>query len=349
MAKYNSGLRYNSRISYNSAPIIIFITDSGIGNDTVEVVSVLVAIEDSGVGADTALINALISAIDSGLGQDSATATATITASDSGQGNDSIITSAVITANDSGVGVDSAQVAKPYFFVTEDGILQPLNVKVLRDSHVDLMPEIKVNSDTIPGRHGEIYFDSKLGARVIELSVLTEEYTVSQREALKRTLAQYLNPTGEAKSLVFFDDIEKQYLVKYAGKIDISQHYPSWMQFVIPFKSASPFIQGSFEMVQSGSGTLNNDGNVETPLTIEIAGPATNPSVTVGTYTLSYAGTINSGSTLIIDTEKLTAELDGVNVLPDYSGGFPWLSAGNTNVIGPGSGTTTFKWRARYL
>lgn len=348
MAKYNTGLRYNSKINYSSAPIIIFITDSGNGSDSVEIVSVFVAVEDTGTGIDTASINSLVSVIDSSIGADDVTAIANVLAIDSGQVNETISITVNAEAMDTGTGADAAMVAKTYYLVDANNTLRPLNVKVLSDSMIDLMPEIKVESDVIPGRHGEIYFDSKLGVRVIELKVLSNDFAVEDREALKRTMAQYLSPTGEAKPLVFFDDIEKQYLVKYAGKIDLTQ-YPTWMQFTLPFKSASPYIQGSFEMIHSGSGMLNNKGNLETPLVIEIAGPVSNPIVSVGIYTLTYTGTIDEGSTLIIDVENMAAELDGVNVLPDYSGGFPWLSVGYTTVTGASAGTTTFRWRARYL
>ena len=236
---------------------------------------------------------------------------------------------------------------KTDYLVDENNILQPLNVKVMRDSSIDLMPEPKADTDTIPGRHGEIYFGSKLGARAIELKVLASDFTAEEREDLKHTMAAYLSPIGDAKALVFADDLEKQYMVKYAGKIDPTQ-YPTWLQFVIPFKSALSYILGSFEEIQIGSGTITNAGNEETPLTIEIAGPVTNPSITIGTYTLIYTGTIDSGSTLIIDVEAMTVKLDGVNAVPDYSGGFPWLSAGNTTVTAASAGTTTFRYRGRW-
>lgn len=402
MAKYNSGLKYNSKNTYNSAPIIIFVYDSGSGSDSVEIL-VAVPIDETGTGTDAALVNALVALIDSSIGQDTVdlqytaivsdtgtgadvvsipditiavddsgvgtdavninaalavtdagqgndtiTATGNISMTDTGQGDDSVITSATVPIADSASGVDITKVAKTYYLVDENNILQPLNVKVLRDSLVDLMPEIKVESDTIPGKHGEIYFDSKLGARAIELKVLANDFTAEQREALKRTMAQYLNPVGDAKSLVFVDDVEKQYMVKYAGKIDLAQ-YPTWLQFVIPFKSALSYILGAFEEIKVGSGTIINIGNEDTPLVIEVAGPVTNPSVVVGTYTLAYTGTIDPGSTLIIDVESMTVELDGVNALPDYSGGFPWLPVGSTTVTAASAGTTTFRYRGRWL
>ena len=403
MPKYNSGLKYNSRTNYNSAPIIIFVNDSGSGGDVANIF-VSVPIDDAGTGTDSALAAALISSIDSGLGADTVymqytttvddagtgtdivsipditvsvndsgsgsdtinvivnlfmnetgigndnmSVTGNIKATDTGQGNDSMVNFATIPLSDNANGLDIIKVAKTYYHVNSNGILQPLNVRILRDSHIDLMPEIKIETDTIPGKHGEIHFDSKLGVRAIELSVATEEYTVEQREALKRTMAQYLNPASDAKALVFADDLEKQYMVKYAGKIDLSQHHPTWMQFVIPFKSATSYIIGSFGEEHIGSGTLTNVGNQEAPLTIEIVGPATNPSVTVGTSTLTYSGTVNGGSMLVIDTEKMTVELDGVNALPDYSGGFPWLSVGDTAVIAASTGITVFRYRGRWL
>ncbi len=349
MPKYNSGLKYNSRTNYNSAPIIIFVNDSGGGNDSVDVF-VANPINETATAIDEALIEALLNfEEDNGKGTDNVSTTGNVSVSDAMQGNDTVVAFATISASDTANSFDIIKVAKTYYLVDSNGILQPLNVRVLRDSHIDLMPEIKIETDTIPGKHGEIHFDSKLGVRAIELSVATEEYTVEQREALKRTMAQYLNPASDAKALVFADDLEKQYMVKYAGKIDLSQHHPTWMQFVIPFKSATSYIMGAFEEEHIGSGTLTNVGNQETPLTIEIVGPVTNPSVTVGASTLAYSGTVNAGSMLVIDTEKMTVELDGMNVLPNYSGGFPWLSVGDTAVIAASTGITVFRYRGRWL
>jgi len=82
---------------------------------------------------------------------------------------------------------------------------------------------------------------------------------------------------------------------------------------------------------------------------IEIAGPVTNPSVTVGGQTLSYTGSLAAGDKVVIDTEKMTVTFNGVNALGSYSGGFPKLQPGDTEVTAAAGGTTTWKWRDRWV
>ena len=99
---------------------------------------------------------------------------------------------------------------------------------------------------------------------------------------------------------------------------------------------SDPFIVGSFEKILTGSGDIVNNGTFETPIIIEIAGSSTNPTVTIGTDSFSYTGTIPSGQMLIIDTDKATAKLNGTNVLDKITGPLPYY-------IQPGSIPVTEK------
>lgn len=74
---------------------------------------------------------------------------------------------------------------------------------------------------------------------------------------------------------------------------------------------------------QSGSGasgivTVTNAGNTVAPLTLILTAGASslvNPAVTdvAGNGVISYGGTVPAGSTLVIDTDAMSALLDGVN------------------------------------
>jgi phage putative tail component, N-terminal domain len=235
------------------------------------------------------------------------------------------------------------------YFAISDGILKPLNVLVLRDSRTDLLPRVKDISEEIPGRHGEVSLSSKLQPRILELHVaVSEEFSVDERETIKRDLAKHLNPTLGAKSLVFADDIEKTYYVKYAGSIDLNQ-YPSWLEFTIPFKGSNPYILGTFDNAHIGSGIVENKGNVETPIIVKITGPASNPSITVGTATMQWSGEVADGKILVIDTEKMTVTYDGVNALNSYNRVFPKLPPGETEITVAGGGSTVIYWRDRWV
>ena len=81
---------------------------------------------------------------------------------------------------------------------------------------------------------------------------------------------------------------------------------------------------------------------------IEISGTVTDPTVVIGDDTLSYDGTINAGETLVIDTENMTAELDGENVLHNLTGDLPlMLQPGETAVTADSN--VTFIWREKWV
>lgn len=233
------------------------------------------------------------------------------------------------------------------FFVDENSILQPLGVRVTGDSRYELLPATRDNAEEIPGRHGEIDFGTELKARLLEIDVVTKEgLSPSEKNRLQRLYAMYLNPAKGPKKLVFADDINKTYLVKYSGKIDPTNK-PTWFKFTIPFKMSNPFIMGSFKKTLVGSGTLVNEGTEETGLIIEITGPVTNPSLTIGGETLSYNHAITTGQTLVIDTERQTAKIGNMNALDDYNGIFPKLQPGETKVISRNN--ITIKWRDKWI
>jgi predicted phage tail component-like protein len=248
-----------------------------------------------------------------------------------------------------GIGNLSGKAIAASFIITSDNILQPLNVQVLRDSREDLLPGIREFTEEIPGRHGEIDFGSEFQPRILELHVISvDDLNISLREQIKRDIAKYLDPTKGVKTLIFANDDTKTYNVKYAGRIDLKQ-YPTRLEFTIPFKCSDPFIMATYEKNHTGSGILTNEGTFETPVVITIKGPVTNPSVKIGNNTLTYTGTLSSTDTLIINTETMTVTFNGVNALANYSGSFPKLPPGNTEVVAASSGTTIFTWRDRWI
>lgn len=234
-----------------------------------------------------------------------------------------------------------------YFTVTTENILTPLDVYVTGDSREDLMPEAEDIAETIPGRHGEISFGSKLKSRFLELHVVTDDgLTVAQKKQLKRDIANHLNPLNGVKALVFADEPDKTYMVKYAGKISLDD-MADCFEFTIPFKMCDPFIISTTEKTLTGSGTIVNDGTVETSFIVEIIGDGTSPSVTVDGENMHYDGTLAAGDVLTIDTGKMTVTANGVNAMAKYNGVFPKLQVGDT-VVTAGD-NVTIKWHNRWI
>lgn len=271
--------------------------------------------------------------------------------SDAGLAQELLSMLANIFASESGTGIDSLDVKKfpadDYLIVTCGSILEPIKAYVLRDSQVELLPEPRNMSEEVPGKHGELDFGSEYKARSARLHVATYDgLSPEQKEQMKRSIAKYLNPVAGTKKLVFLYDIGKQYIVKLDGRIEPTE-YADWFEFEIPLKMSDPFIESTDEHSLTGSGTITNAGNFETGLIVEIAGSATNPSVTIGTNVLSYTGTIASGQTLVIDTEAQTAKIGSTNAAGSYNGVFPMLPSGNTSVTA--SSNVTVKWRDKWI
>lgn len=239
--------------------------------------------------------------------------------------------------------------AEADLYVTEEGVLEPLNLFVLRDNRIDLLPRTHERTEVVPGRHGVYNFGSKLRPRVIELSVaLSSEINPTEREKVKRNIAKYLNPTAGAKRLVFSDDEDRAYLVKYAGSIDLTQ-YTNWFQFTIPFKSVVHYAIGTEEKSVTGGGIAYCDGNIASPVVIKIEGPATNPEVTIRGRRVSYVGTVNAGDELIIDTEKMEAYINGDNVIHNIEADLPNTRVSHGSNYISAEGNTTVYWRDRWV
>lgn len=274
---------------------------------------------------------------------------ASVSANDAGAGADAVAAFlASIGVSDTGLGLDTIQQFSIYFYVDPTGTLNPLGIIVLRDSRHEVLPRTREYTEEIPGRHGEIDFGAELEPRVLELHCTTSNFSPEQRGEIKRKLAQYLNPLVGEVSLVFWDEIDKVYWVRYSGQAEFARHYANWLEFTIPLKGR-PFLVRMWEKRHVGSGELENEGTADTPLVIEIQGPVTNPQVTVGSAVLSYTGTLTSADRLVIDTENMTVTFNGQNAIASYSGTFPWLPPGKTQVVAASSGTTTFRWRDRWL
>lgn len=355
MANYNSGRIYNHKLTdgganYNSGPFTIMILDNGSGIDIVESIFSNVNIDDIATSDDTLLLIANISTIDnSEIASETVSVEGNVNVNEIVTGTD-IVSSIFTNLNikDSGIALDFASIAGAFFVIDSNNYLQPLGVLVTRDSRYELLPATRDHTEEIPGVDGEIDFGTDFKSRPMELQVATDEgYSPLQKSQLQRLFAKYLDPTKGAKTLIFSDDVEKTYIVKYSGKIDLT-NYASWFEFVLPFKMNKPFIIGSFEKVLVGSGELVNNGTKETELIIEINGPSSNPSLTIGGETFSYNGTIPNGQSLVVDTKLSTAKLNNTNALGDFEGELPFfIQPGSTNVTA--GNNVTIRWRDKWV
>lgn len=126
--------------------------------------------------------------------------------------------------------------------------------------------------------------------------------------------------------------------------------------FIFPFTLPVVFAQSGF----GSAPTITNEGDIDTPVRIEMTGPFINPifrNATTG-RTIELAGfTVGVGQQLVIDTapDRYVLTLDGIDVWQYAVSADMWgLAPGDNNLVFDVGGTTagtlgTIKWYTRYL
>jgi phage-related protein len=105
-------------------------------------------------------------------------------------------------------------------------------------------------------------------------------------------------------------------------------------------------------VTQSIPGTLVLNGNRDTVGTITINGPRTNPTITIGDTTFTFALTLVSGESVVIDLNRRTVLKGSTNVRNSMTltGNWPKLQPGANvfTVGGTGAGTITVSARSAW-
>jgi len=211
----------------------------------------------------------------------------------------------------------------------------------------EFIRNFKDYAEQVPGKDGEILFGVDMEAGLISLPCIVST-TPETWDAKEAQIMAALNPKLGVQNLTFANRPGKVYNVLYVGQLRFVEEGPGYRKFTLPLKLHDPLIKASTQSTLTGSGTAVNGGNDICPVTVEIVGPVTNPSVKIGSAEMKYTGQVTASDTLIIDTEKLTATFNGANALANYNGVFPKLAVGNNTITAAEAGTTTVKWYNRW-
>lgn len=231
--------------------------------------------------------------------------------------------------------------------IQNDGIISPFNIQSSRETGFTLMAETREATEEKESADGDIDFGTELKTNTFILHGIIEFSSIEERNSIINTLKAQFNECRSPQKIMYECLPDRYTLIRLTEKPDISL-FTNHIEIRAEFE-ADPFWYSTEEHSVTGSGVLTNNGTVETPLIIEITGLATDPTVTIGNDTLSYTGSLGAGQTLVIDTEKQTVKIGNVNVIGGFTGKFPKIPPGNTNVIAASSGTTVFKWRDRWI
>jgi len=245
-----------------------------------------------------------------------------------------------------------------------------------------LMPPTREKTEEIAGRDGEWDFGADFGPRPVTYTVDIMEQTRADLKANIRNIAAWLNPKDGAGSLINDDEPDKHYLARFAGKIPLDQLINAFNEFSITFIAyEDPMAIGEDlvweDIVDTGVVVVNNPGTCATKPIITITAlnggmpgdvgvtggydplsqindTLTNPVLTIAGETITYAGVIAPGASLVIDCDKMHASKGGVNADGDIVGEFPALGPGDNNITmtddtSTGGGMVKLEYNGRWL
>jgi phage-related protein len=232
--------------------------------------------------------------------------------------------------------------------IQDDGIITPFNIQSSRETRFTLLPQTRDVTEEKEAADGDIDFGTWLGMGEFNLHGIVEFETIAERNLIESDIRKKLNDCRIPKQIQYECSSEKFTYIRLTGRPEIVP-YPHHLEIRAQFK-ADPFWRSVVEHVLTGSGVITNAGTFETPPTVEITGPVTNPSLTIGSQTLAYTGTVPTGQKLIITAIEEgagTAKIDSVNAMAGYNGVFPMLQPGDTAVTAESN--VTVKWYDRWI
>lgn len=233
--------------------------------------------------------------------------------------------------------------------VYDNGYIYPFGFYCDRDTIVDVMPQTR---DAITEKEygdGNIDFGTWFDNGLFKLNGAIDFETVADRNTLDANIRGFLNTARSWQTLMYECYPDKFTYVMLTGKPEIIKdvHY---LEVSADFKRNPFWYDVEQDSVSGTSGSAYCEGTFETPVLIEITGPATNPTVSVGNYHIGYTGTINPATTLYIDTWLHTAKIGSANALDKIEGDIDMVlpPLASSTVVASHAGTVV-KWHNRFI
>ena len=248
----------------------------------------------------------------------------------------------------------------------------------------------EVQTTKSPYQDGTTYHDSVIGERQISINGAIWAETEDDLFSKRRELLALFNPKAGAGTLTYTNNVVTKVISAYVAQPPVFKAKVGLMiEFLIVLKCPNPFwldnytsskeialwvgglefpltLPTSFSTKGALEVIVRNNGDVEAPVTIEFAGPATNPiitNVTTGEF-IKVNRIITADEKLIISTEfgkkrvevlnELTGETVNVFNWVDLQSTF-WQLQQGTNIIncdsdaGTNDAKTLIKWKNRFL
>ena len=211
------------------------------------------------------------------------------------------------------------------------------------------IPDLRNNTDKIAGRHGVIDFGSTVSERKIQITCLIppglDEYGLLEK---KDRIVEWLNPDKGLCCLELDQEPDRFYYARLEDGVSFENIAYSADTFELDFFCPDPFgyAKEDEEYLLTASGDIRrNLGNVISHPVYELQGEMADDTqeiyFQVNGENVSVCGPLAGNEVMVIDTDDMTAVVNGRNVLGQMKNlNFPYLKTGeNTVTFGEGTGT----------
>lgn len=149
--------------------------------------------------------------------------------------------------------------------------------------------------------------------------------------------------------------LSRQVWVARGGRPTLTPLTDRIARYSVQFQSPSPYRLGvdlQTATIPSGGVNLQNLGNQDAALRVDLVGPLTNPGLSWPGGAWQYSGSVPSGTTLQVDMERRTVWNPASSAHSRNLAAGTWflLPPGTTRVsrTGSGSGTIKARWRSTW-
>ncbi len=228
-------------------------------------------------------------------------------------------------------------------------------VQVVSGSNRKPWAPVERDYQEVPNRPGAYMRKKrKTKPRPLPIPVLIKAKDIPDLQKLKENFAAWL-VHDDPKPLILDDEPDRTYYAVVDGSFDPDE-LVNFGQGVIPFICPDPYKYGSEKTVTLGTGSINNEGTVESPLIFNVTFTAA-----ASEYKITHqesGGFIRviwnfvAGDKLVIDLAKRKVIInDNVNMTAYYWRNRPFMlgpGANNLTITPANVATTQIKFRPRW-
>lgn len=196
-------------------------------------------------------------------------------------------------------------------FVFNGILASSMGIRVLNLKR-SILPDIRDQYETVPGKIGSYLFTQPFGDRIIEIECALVSQAVDMILQDTRKISAWLG-TDKRVPLVLSTEPDKYYMAKVSNTVEVDQTLYLG-RFSIQFR-CEPFAYSLDDKLQQFTAQpdltqgIYNNGTAETNPVISIIaawGDIKNPKIALNDVVFLYNGTITYGSQIDINSESLT-------------------------------------------